>query len=86
MIELLAMTAFMGPTGVFEAHDRQPTYFGAVTRASGCHDPDDANGPDHDSDCDDMHGAPVDGGWMPTVMLAAGGAMVLMLGRRRWPR
>jgi hypothetical protein len=79
VIELLA-AALLGPTGVFEAHDRQPTSFGTVTR-SPCHDPDDQNGPDHDNDCDD-HGVPVDGGWAPTVVLGLAGIYILTRRRR----
>jgi uncharacterized protein (TIGR03382 family) len=36
MIELIA-AALMGPTGVYEFHDKKPEVFGAVTRASDDH-------------------------------------------------
>jgi hypothetical protein len=82
MIELLAV-ALMGPASVNEWHDKKPTTFGAVTRSSSCHDPDDAGMNDGDRDCDD-HGVPVDGGMAPTIVL--GIAAVYVLTRRRGER
>jgi hypothetical protein len=67
-------------TSVFEAHDRQPTSYGVVTRAAVCHDPDDTGMNDGDRDCDD-HGVPVDGGWAPTAVL--GLAALYVFTRRR---
>jgi hypothetical protein len=72
----LAFAVPVSATGVFESHDKKPTVFGAVTRASACHDPDDQNGPDGDHDCDD-HGVPEGGGWLADIVLGASAGIIL---------
>jgi hypothetical protein len=80
MIELVA--AAILNAGVYEWHDKKPTTYGVVTRATNCPDPDDKGMNDGDHDCDDR-GVPVDGGLAPIIVLGLGAAYVFTRHRRR---